>query len=178
MFRGILALENRVHLLLEKEEAKREKWRAKALKEMGMKPEPKKAKAITPSQILERFEAMPVRYARPKLVFELVYFMDEAEKVELKDLIVAASQAREAIKARPQPAKPRKPIGHQPAKPIRPLSAKQITEHFRRMRSKRPALVFALSECLTTREVSTLQELLDSEFHARSFKTSDKPQSN
>lgn len=162
MFRSLRTLETKVQQLMEKQEKKQEKERAKFSQEMGAKPEPKKAKAITPSQILERFKQMPVRQARPQLVFELVYCLDESEAAELKALIEAAAQTRTAMKEPPKYEMPTKPVGRLPSKSKRPISAKQISERFQQMKSNRPQLVFDLSECLTPRERQTVDKLIDS----------------
>lgn len=173
MFRSLRTLENRVHQLLEKQEEKREKEQAQFLKEMAMKPEPKKRRAISTTQILDRFSDMPVRHARPALLTQMICFLNLEEQVELQKLINDAASIPPEAK---QGGMVIKPIDRRLSKRKRPISASEMLARFQQMKVHRTQLVFDLSRCLTQREKRTLQDLLDSAFRSRSIQKSDKPQ--
>ena len=173
MFRSLRTLENRVHQLLEKQEEKREKEQAQFLKEMAMKPEPKKKRAISTTQILDRFTDMLVRHARPALLSQMICLLNLEEQVELQKLIDEGQFCPSEAK---QDETVVKPIGRTLSKRKRPISASEMLARFQQMKVHRPQLVFDLSRCLTQREKRTLQDLLDSAFRARSAKASDNPQ--
>lgn len=164
---------------LEQERKRREKERARFLKEMGFSttkpdgveaPKPKKKRAINSTQILARFAEFPTQRARPVLLFQLAELLTLEEGSELQALIDVTSNAPEAKKGETVV----KRIGRLPSKPRRPITFAQILERFCKMKVGRPQLVFDMSKCLTPREKRTLQDLIDSAFRARSFDKTTK----
>jgi hypothetical protein len=154
MVRSIDAVEKRVQRELEKQEKRHAKERAKE----------KPKRAISAAQILSRFADMTVSLARPQLLFSLTWCLDEKEKLELQNLIDAATQNREGLQE--PPLSMPMPVGPIRSKRKRPISAKQINERFQEIRSNRAKLVFDMSKCLSRREKQTLQSLIDSAFRA------------
>lgn len=174
-------LQNGLDRALEQERKRREKERARFLKEMGFStpkpdgvegPKPKKNRVINATQILSRFAEFPTKKVRPVLLFQLTELLDLEEQTELQALIDVTSNAPEAKKGETEV----NPIGRLPSKPRRPITFAQILERFCKMKVGRPQLVFDMSKCLTTREARTLQDLIESAFRARSANKADPPE--
>jgi len=157
---------------LEKEKKAREKSRTKFLNGIGFATtkldsesasKPKKKRAISSTQILNRFAEFPTRRARPVLLFRLIALLDLEEVTTLHTLINGTSKANDA-KHGERPDKPKVRI---PSKANPPITAAQILKRFRQMKEQRPQLAFDMSKCLTPREKRTLQDLIDSDFRAK-----------
>ena len=174
-------LQNRLDRILEKEKKVREKSRIKFLKEIGFAttnpdgesaPKPKKKRAISSTQILNRFAEFPTRRARPVLLFQLIELLDLEEVTTLHALINGTSKANDA-KHGERPDKPKVRI---PSKANPPITAAQILKRFRQMKEQRPQLAFDMSKCLTPREKRTLQDLIDSAFRGKAYNANVKKQ--